>query len=111
MLLAAYYNSAQPDIGTNLLLPGITAVILGGIDIFGGRGRIGEVVLAVLLLGYLSQGMLIEGNSSLSITMITGLVLIGALVIKFAFERNLRQQLNARLNRLRTLGLARDAHG
>jgi len=109
VLLAAYYNSAQPDIGTDLLLPAITVVILGGMDIFGGRGRIGEVVLAVFLLGFLSQGMLIEGDSSLSITMITGLVLIGALVIKFAFERNLRQRLNARMRRFRTL--SRDPHG
>jgi ribose/xylose/arabinose/galactoside ABC-type transport system permease subunit len=104
VLLAAYYNSAQPQIGTNLLLPAITAVILGGMDIFGGAGRIGEVVLAVFLLGFLSQGMLIEGDSSLSVTMITGLVLIGALVIKFAFERNLRQRFGARMQRLRTLG-------
>jgi AI-2 transport system permease protein len=103
VLLAAYYNSAQPDIGTNLLLPGITAVVLGGMDIFGGRGRIGEVILAVFLLGFMSQGMLIEGDSSLSITMITGLVLIGALVLKFAFERNLRQRLNARMHRLLSL--------
>jgi len=108
VLLAAYYNSAQPQIGTNLLLPAITAVILGGMDIFGGAGRIGEVVLAVFLLGFLSQGMLIEGDSSLSVTMITGLVLIGALVIKFAFERNLRQRLSARMQRLRTLD--RDTH-
>jgi len=112
VLLAAYYNSGQPDIGTDLLLPGITAVILGGVDIFGGRGRIGEVVLAVLLLGYLGQGMLIEGDSSLSITMITGLVLVGALVVKFSFERNLRQRLDIRLRRLRTLGgPTRDVHG
>lgn len=103
VLLAAYYNSAQPDIGTNLLLPAITAVILGGMDIFGGRGRIGEVILAVFLLGFMSQGMLIEGDSSLSITMITGLVLIGALVLKFAFERNLRQRLNERMHRLLSL--------
>jgi AI-2 transport system permease protein len=109
VLLAAYYNSAQPQIGTDLLLPAITAVILGGMDIFGGRGRIAEVVLAVFLLGFLSQGMLIEGDSSLSITMITGLVLIGALVIKFAFERNFRPRLSARMHRLRTL--SRDAHG
>jgi AI-2 transport system permease protein len=109
VLLAAYYNSAQPQIGTDLLLPAITAVILGGMDIFGGRGRIAEVVLAVFLLGFLSQGMLIEGDSSLSITMITGLVLIGALVIKFAFERNFRPRLSARMQRLRTL--SRDAHG
>lgn len=109
VLLAAYYNSAQPQIGTDLLLPAITAVILGGMDIFGGRGRIAEVVLAVFLLGFLSQGMLIEGDSSLSITMITGLVLIGALVIKFAFERNFRQRMSARLHRFRTL--SRDTHG
>jgi AI-2 transport system permease protein len=108
VLLAAYYNSAQPQIGTDLLLPAITAVILGGMDIFGGAGRIGEVVLAVFLLGFLSQGMLIEGDSSLSVTMITGLVLIGALVIKFAFERDLRQRVSARTQRLRTLG--RDTH-
>ena len=106
VLLAAYYNSAQPQIGTDLLLPAITAVILGGMDIFGGAGRIGEVVLAVFLLGFLSQGMLTEGDSSLSVTMVTGLVLIGALVIKFAFERNLRQRVGARMRRLRTL--ARD---
>jgi ribose/xylose/arabinose/galactoside ABC-type transport system permease subunit len=109
VLLAAYYNSAQPQIGTDLLLPAITAVILGGMDIFGGRGRIAEVILAVFLLGFLSQGMLIEGDSSLSITMITGLVLIGALVIKFAFEANFRQRISARIRRFRPL--PRDAHG
>ncbi len=66
------------------------------------------MVLAVFLLGFLSQGMLIEGESSLAVTMITGLVLIGALVIKFAFERDLRQRLGARMQRLRTLD--RDTH-
>jgi ribose/xylose/arabinose/galactoside ABC-type transport system permease subunit len=118
VLLAAYYNSAQPDIGTDLLLPAITAVILGGVDIFGGRGLISEVVLAVFLLGFLSQGMLIEGDSSLSITMITGLVLIGALVIKVVFERNFRERMTARMRRLQTLsplrpprGISEDADG
>jgi len=118
VLLAAYYNSAQPDIGTDLLLPAITAVILGGVDIFGGRGLISEVVLAVFLLGFLSQGMLIEGDSSLSITMITGLVLIGALVIKVVFERNFRERMTARMQRLQTFrnlrppqGISEDADG
>ena len=115
VLLAAYYNSAQPDIGTDLLLPAITAVILGGVDIFGGRGLVSEVVLAVFLLGFLSQGMLIEGDSSLSITMITGLVLIGALVIKVVFEANFRERMTARMQSLRTLrfpgGISRDADG
>ena len=111
VLLAAYYNSAQPDIGTDLLLPAITAVVLGGVDIFGGRGRIGEVILAVFLLGYLGQGMLIEGDSSLSVTMVTGLVLIGALVVKFSIERSSAQLLAARLNRLRGRPPGRSGQG
>ena len=102
VLLAAYYNSAQPGTGTILLLPAITIVVLGGVDIFGGRGRIGEVILAVFLLGFLSQGMLIEGNSSLTITMVTGLVLIGALILKIFLVRNFRQLWSARMQRLRT---------
>jgi len=102
VLLAAYYNSAQPDIGTILLLPAITIVVLGGVDIFGGRGRIGEVIIAVFLLGYLSQGMLIDGFSSLTVTMVTGLLLIVALVLKISLERNLGL-LAARLRRLRRL--------
>jgi ribose/xylose/arabinose/galactoside ABC-type transport system permease subunit len=101
VLLAAYYDSAQPENGAILLLPAITAVVLGGVDIFGGRGRIGEVVIAVLLLGFLSQGMLIEGRSSLAVTMVTGLVLIGALVLKVLFERNFRASWAARMRQLR----------
>lgn len=102
VLLAAYYNSAQPDTGSILLLPAITIVVLGGVDIFGGKGRIGEVIVAAFVLGYLSQGMLIEGDSSLTVTMVTGLVLIGALVVKISLERNFRQSWAARMRRLRT---------
>jgi len=100
VLFAAYYNSAVPENAAVLLLPAITAVVLGGVDIFGGRGRIGEVILAVLLLGYLSQGMLLAGESSLAVTMVTGLVLIGALVLKISLERNRRELWAARIRQL-----------
>ena len=87
VVLAAYFNAGRSDSGISLLLPAITCVVLGGVDIFGGRGRIGEVVVAVLLLGYLTQGMLNSGFSSLTASMVTGLLLIVALVIKIAVER------------------------
>jgi ribose/xylose/arabinose/galactoside ABC-type transport system permease subunit len=101
VLFAAYYDSAVPENAAVLLLPAITAVVLGGVDIFGGRGRIGEVVVAVLLLGFLSQGMLLSGDSSLAVTMVTGLVLIGALVLKISLERNSRELWRARVRQLR----------
>jgi ribose/xylose/arabinose/galactoside ABC-type transport system permease subunit len=100
VLFAAYYNSAVPENAAVLLLPAITAVVLGGVDIFGGRGRIGEVIVAVLLLGYLSQGMLLAGDSSLAVTMVTGLVLIGALVLKISLERNFRELWTIRIRQL-----------
>jgi ribose/xylose/arabinose/galactoside ABC-type transport system permease subunit len=88
VLLASYYDAARPDSGTALLLPAIAMVVLGGVDIFGGRGRIGEVVLAVFLLGYLTQGLLIDGYSSLTATMVTGLLLIAALLARVALTRS-----------------------
>ncbi len=87
VVLAAYFNAGRSDSGMSLLLPAITCVVLGGVDIFGGKGRIGEVVLAVLLLGYLTQGLLNSGFSSLTATMVTGLLLIVGLVVKIAFEK------------------------
>ncbi|CCH78034.1 putative Autoinducer 2 import system permease protein lsrD [Nostocoides japonicum T1-X7] len=86
IVLAAYFNAGRSDSGMALLLPAITCVVLGGVDIFGGKGRVGEVVVAVLLLGFLTQGLLNSGFSSLATTMVTGLLLIVALVVKIAFE-------------------------
>lgn len=87
VVLAAYFNAGRSDSGMSLLLPAITCVVLGGVDIFGGKGRIGEVMMAVLLLGFLTQGLLNSGFSSLTTTMVTGLLLIVGLIVKIAFER------------------------
>ena len=102
--LAAYYNAGRADSGMALLLPAITCVVLGGVDIFGGNGRVGEVIVAVLLLGLLTQGMLNSGYSSLTTTMVTGLLLIVGLVIKIAFEKQSEQSILAAIaDRLRGL--------
>ena len=99
VVLASYFNSGRSDSGIELLLPAITCVVLGGIDIFGGRGRIGEVVVAVLLLGYLTQGMLNSGFSSLTASMVTGLLLIVALIVKIGYERSDNESLLAAIKR------------
>ncbi|GAA5200574.1 ABC transporter permease [Rugosimonospora acidiphila] len=100
LVLAAYYNSARDDIGTTLLLPAITCVVLGGVDIFGGKGRMAEVIVAVFFLGFLSQGLLISGRSSLTVTMITGILLIIALVVKLTLERRTGESMGSALRRL-----------
>ena len=51
LVLAARYGSTRPDIGTGLELAVITAVVLGGVDINGGKGTMIGAILALLLVG------------------------------------------------------------
>ena len=87
ILISGFYNAARDDIGDSLLLPAITVVVLGGVDIFGGKGRLSGVVIATFLLGFLTQGLLIEGKSSLTASMVTGIVLVLGLILKIALDR------------------------
>lgn len=50
LLFAARRNTAKADIGTGMELDVITAVVLGGTSIFGGRGSLLGTVLGVLLI-------------------------------------------------------------
>ncbi len=84
IVLAAYYSAVRPDMGDVLLLATITIVVLGGVSIFGGEGSIVGVVIAVFLLGFLRQGMLIAGFSDMVTTMVTGAILLGAIATRNA---------------------------
>ena len=57
LILAARFGSTRPDIGTGLELAVITAVVLGGVDINGGKGTMLGVVLSLLLIGLMRFGM------------------------------------------------------
>jgi ribose/xylose/arabinose/galactoside ABC-type transport system permease subunit len=73
--------------GDVLLLTSITMVVLGGVSIFGGEGTVAGVVVAVLVLGFLRQGMLIAGFSDMVTTMLTGAILLASIAIKNLFNR------------------------
>ena len=57
-------NSANVDFGTSYVLLAILIVVLGGISPAGGAGRIVGVVLAVLILQFLSTGLNLMFQSS-----------------------------------------------
>lgn len=85
-LLGAYFQAVRPDMGNTLLLPAITMAVLGGIDIFGGDGNVVGTIISVFLLGFLEQGLLIMGYSSMVSTMVTGGVLLVALFLKISLS-------------------------
>ncbi len=57
LILAARFGSTRPDIGIGLELSVITAAVLGGIDITGGKGTMVGAALSLLLIGLMRFGM------------------------------------------------------
>jgi rhamnose transport system permease protein len=56
-------------------------VLLGGVSIFGGRGTIGGVILALFLLGGIQKALLLsESISSYWIPIVTGALLVGSVL-------------------------------
>jgi rhamnose transport system permease protein len=87
LILAARFGSTRPDIGTGLELAVITAVVLGGVDINGGRGTMLGAVLSLFLIGLMRFGM-----GLLNIQGQVQGVVIGLLLILSILLPNIAQQ-------------------
>jgi rhamnose transport system permease protein len=74
-------STAAANVGEGFELTVVTAVLLGGVSIFGGRGTIGGVILALLLLGGIQKALLLsESISSYWIQIVTGALLVGSVL-------------------------------
>ena len=83
ILLTARTGSGQPTSGSQgLELQSITAAALGGAALQGGRGTIPGTILAVILLGVLTNGLTVLGVNSFWQDVAQGTLLIAAVVIQ-----------------------------
>ena len=82
MLLVSYFGSARSDLGSSLLMPVLTAVVLGGANIYGGSGSIIGTALAARLIGYLQQGLQMIGIPNEISSALSGALLIIVLIGK-----------------------------
>ncbi len=87
ILMAARFNSVRVGHGEALLLVTVLACFMGGVDPFGGFGRVAPVVVALAILQALSSGLnLVGANQHLS-TAVWGLFLIGVMVLRYLAGR------------------------
>jgi rhamnose transport system permease protein len=80
-VLMGQYGSARGDNAEGITLFVVTTVVLGGVDIYGGRGSVLGVVLALLVLGTLSNGMGLANVPGPTQTVVFGLLLIASVLI------------------------------
>jgi len=81
LMFASRVRSGQVTAGVGYELDAITAVILGGTSLFGGRGRIFGTLIGALLIGVLSNGLVLLGVPIYTQLMIKGGVIILAVAI------------------------------
>ena len=87
MVMLTRFNSVRVGHGESLLLVTVLACFLGGVDPFGGFGRVAPVFLSLLILQSLSSGLnLLGANQHLS-TAVWGLFLIAVMVVRSGTPR------------------------
>ncbi|MFJ4438180.1 sugar ABC transporter permease [Streptomyces sp. NPDC088923] len=82
LFLASKIATANQGAGTgDLLMNSIAAAVIGGVSLFGGRGRTWHALLGVLVISSIQNGLALEGVASPVQYMITGAVLLATVVI------------------------------
>jgi fructose transport system permease protein len=71
-------GAADPNAGTNANLDSITAVVIGGTSLFGGRGVLIGTLLGALTVGVFRNGLSLAGVQDLYQTLAIGVLVIAA---------------------------------
>lgn len=92
IVLTSYLGGSRPDLGAEMTLPIITAVVLGGTAITGGKGGVVGTALASVVVGIMRFGLQMAGMSSQYISIAVGLLLILAVAFRgISFISNFRK--------------------
>lgn len=83
-------GSAQPNASSGLEFDVITCVVLGGVSVNGGYGKISGVIAGTLIIGFLASGMVTLGWSEYLQMVIKGVVLITAVGLDQYQKRNIK---------------------
>ena len=78
IIIASRMNSAQPGLGVGYELDAIAAAVIGGTSLAGGEGSIVGTVIGAFLISTLRIGLSVAGVPDQWKSVITGLVVIGA---------------------------------
>jgi ribose transport system permease protein len=92
IILVSQLAAASADVGMSYQLSVVTAVILGGASLAGGRGSVVGTLIAVLILGVLQNGFAIIGLSAYLQTIALGSALIVAVLLDQTARRLQRRR-------------------
>jgi len=86
VMLVARRNTAKADLGAGMELDVITAVVLGGTSVFGGRGNMLGTLLGVLLIHETREFVSWHWNQAELNLIVIGFVLIASVLLNRLFS-------------------------
>ncbi|MDR3372832.1 MAG: L-arabinose ABC transporter permease AraH [Ancalomicrobiaceae bacterium] len=90
ILLASRITSGQPNAATGLELSAISACVLGGVSLAGGRAAITGVIVGVLILGIAENAMNLLNIQAFYQYLVRGVILLLAVLLDNIRSRGLR---------------------
>lgn len=81
LILAGRMNSGQPSAGSGFEMSVISAVVLGGVSLNGGRGNVLGVLIGAFILSVLANGMVLMDVNTFYQDVIRGIILILAVFL------------------------------
>ncbi|MGQ5523051.1 ABC transporter permease [Chitinimonas sp. PSY-7] len=85
-------EAADPNMGVGMELQVIAAVVIGGTSLMGGRGSVINTFFGVLIIAVLEAGLAQVGASEPTKRIITGCVIVAAVVLDMMRERRRNRQ-------------------
>src|SRR3989442_4743749 len=82
IIYGAHLGQAKSDAGTGYELMAITAVVLGGTSIFGGRGTVLGTVLGLFAIVILQNGLRLSAQPAELAGILTGALLLGTILLE-----------------------------
>jgi rhamnose transport system permease protein len=79
VIYVAHLGQARSDAGNGYELDAITAVVLGGTSVFGGRGTLGGTVLGLVALSVLKNGLQVAALPTELTGILTGVLLVSSM--------------------------------
>ncbi len=112
IVYVAHIGQARSDAGLGYELHAITAVVLGGASVAGGRGTIAGTLLGLFILAVLQNGLQLAALPSELAGVLTGVILITAITIdRLRGASSIRAHENERADRERVGGAERGVGG
>lgn len=92
LMAAGRVMGVSPDSAdTSLLLEAIAAAVIGGVSLFGGRGSVWAALIGALVMGSVSNGMLLVSASTQTRLEVQGAILVLAVVLDALLSRRSRR--------------------